>query len=164
MADYSFDIVSKVDLNIISEAVAAANKEITNRYDFKGTNSNIELNQKDNELKLASSDEYKVDTLRDIIFTRIAKRGIPLKNMAPQKIESALGGNAKQTVKIQQGIPADKAKEITKKIKDAKLKVSASIQGDQLRVSSKSKDELQAVMALLNGEDFSVELQYTNYR
>lgn len=164
MADYSFDIVSKVDLNVISEAVAAANKEITNRYDFKGTNSNIELNQKDNELKLASSDEYKVDTLRDIIFTRIAKRGIPLKNMQPQKIESALGGNAKQTVKIQQGIPADKAKEITKTIKDAKLKVSASIQGDQLRVSSKSKDELQAVMALLNGEDFGVELQYTNYR
>lgn len=164
MADYSFDIVSKVDLNVISEAVAAANKEITNRYDFKGTNSNIELNQKDNELKLASSDEYKVDTLRDIIFTRVAKRGIPLKNMVPQKIESALGGNAKQTVKIQQGIPSDKAKEISKAIKDAKLKVSASIQGDQLRVSSKSKDELQSTMTLLKGQDFGVELQFTNYR
>lgn len=164
MADYSFDIVSKVDLNVISEAVAAANKEITNRYDFKGTNSNIELNQKDNELKLASSDEYKVDTLRDIIFTRVAKRGIPLKNMLPQKIESALGGNAKQTVKIQQGIPSEKAKEISKAIKDAKLKVSASIQGDQLRVSSKSKDELQSTMTLLKGQDFGVELQFTNYR
>ena len=164
MADYSFDIVSKVDLNVISEAVSAANKEITNRYDFKGTNSNIELNQKDNELKLASSDEYKVNTLRDIIFTRMAKRGIALKNLVPQKIENALGGNAKQTVKIQQGIPADKAKEITKTIKEAKLKVAASIQGDQLRVSSKSKDELQAVIALLKGHDFGVDLQFTNYR
>ena len=164
MADYSFDIVSKVDLNVISEAVSAANKETTNRYDFKGTHSTIELNQKDNELHLGSSDEYKVNTLRDIIFTRIAKRGIPLKNMQPQKIESALGGNAKQTVKIQQGIPADKAKEISRAIKDAKLKVSASIQGDQLRVSSKSKDELQATMALLKNGDFGVELQFTNYR
>ena len=164
MADYSFDVVSKVDLNVIAEAVSTANKEITNRYDFKGTNSTIELNQKDNELKLSSSDEYKVNTLRDIIFTRIAKRGIPLKNMLPQKIEAALGGNAKQTVKIQQGIPSDKAKEITKAIKDAKLKVSASIQGDQLRVSSKSKDELQNTMALLRGGDFGVELQFTNYR
>lgn len=164
MADYSFDVVSKVDLNVISEAVSAANKEITNRYDFKGTNSNIELNQKDNELKLASSDEYKVNTLRDIIFTRMAKRGIALKNLVPQKIENALGGNAKQTVKIQQGIPADKAKEITKTIKEAKLKVAASIQGDQLRVSSKSKDELQAVIALLKGHDFGVDLQFTNYR
>lgn len=164
MADYSFDVVSKVDLNVIAEAVSSANKEITNRYDFKGTNSTIELNQKDNELKLGSSDEYKVNTLRDIIFTRIAKRGIPLKNMLPQKIEAALGGNAKQTVKIQQGIPSDKAKEITKAIKDAKLKVSASIQGDQLRVSSKSKDELQNTMALLRGGDFGVELQFTNYR
>ena len=164
MADFSFDVVSKVDLNVISEAVSAANKEITNRYDFKGTNSSIELLQKESELKLASSDEYKVNTLRDIIFTRMAKRGIALKNLQPQKIEAALGGNAKQTVKIQQGIPADKAKEITQTIKDAKLKVSASIQGDQLRVSSKSKDELQAVIALLKGHDFGVDLQFTNYR
>ena len=164
MADFSFDVVSKVDLNVISEAVSAATKEITNRYDFKGTNSSIELLQKESELKLASSDEYKVNTLRDIIFTRMAKRGIALKNLQPQKIEAALGGNAKQTVKIQQGIPADKAKEITKTIKDAKLKVSASIQGDQLRVSSKSKDELQAVIALLKGHDFGVDLQFTNYR
>ena len=94
----------------------------------------------------------------------MAKRGVPLKNFLPQKIEAALGGNAKQTVKIQQGIPADKAKEITKVIKEEKLKVSASIQGDQLRVSSKSKDELQAVIALLKGKDFGVELQFTNYR
>lgn len=164
MADYSFDVVSKVDLNVVSEAVSAANKEITNRYDFKGTNSGIELNSKDNELKLASADEYKVNTLRDIIFTRLAKRGVALKNLRAQKIENALGGTAKQVVKIQQGIPADKAKEITKAIKEAKFKAAASIQGDQLRVSSKSKDELQAVIALLKGKDFGVELQFTNYR
>ena len=164
MADYSFDVVSKVDLNVVSEAVSAASKEITNRYDFKGTNSSIELNQKENELKLASADEYKVNTLRDIIFTRLAKRGIALKNLQAQKIENALGGTAKQVIKIQQGIPADKAKEITKVIKEAKFKAAASIQGDQLRVSSKSKDELQAVIALLKGKDFGVELQFTNYR
>ena len=164
MADYSFDVVSKVDLNIVSEAVSAASKEITNRYDFKGTNSSIELNQKENELKLASADEYKVNTLRDIIFTRLAKRGIALKNLQAQKIENALGGTANQVIKIQQGIPADKAKEITKAVKEAKFKAAASIQGDQLRVSSKSKDELQAVIAFLKGKDFGVELQFTNYR
>ncbi len=164
MADFSFDVVSKVDVNVISEAVSAATKEITNRYDFKGTNSSLELNAKEGELKLASSDEYKVNTLRDILFTRLAKRGVALKNLIPQKIEAALGGNAKQLIKIQQGIPAEKAKEISKTIKEAKLKVAASIQGDQLRVSSKSKDELQAVIALLKGKDFGVELQFTNYR
>ena len=129
MADYSFDVVSKVDLNVVNEAVTAASKEITNRYDFKGTNSTIELNQKENELKLASADEYKVNTLRDIIFTRLAKRGIALKNLQAQKIENALGGTTKQIIKIQQGIPADKAKEITKAIKEAKFKAAASIQG-----------------------------------
>lgn len=164
MADYSFDVVSKVDLNVIAEAVSAAGKEIANRYDFKGTNSTIELSEKDNELHLRSSDEYKVSALRDVLFTRLAKRGVALKNLTQGKVESALGGNAKQSIKIQQGIPADKAKEISKTIKDAKLKVSASIQGDQLRVSSKSKDELQATMGLLREKDFGLDLQFTNYR
>lgn len=164
MADYSFDVVSKVDLNVIAEAVNAAGKEIANRYDFKGTNSTIDLNEKDSELKLTSSDEYKVAALRDVLFTRLAKRGITLKNFNQGKVEAALGGNAKQSVKIQQGIPADKAKEITKCIKDAKLKVNASIQGDQLRVSSKSKDELQATQSLLRENDFGLDLQFTNYR
>lgn len=164
MADYSFDVVSKVDLNIISEAAAAADKEIGNRYDFKGTNSKIELNEKDNQLKLMSSDEYKVAALRDVLFTRLVKRGIALKNLTQEKVESALGGTAKQIIKIQQGIPADKAKEISKYIKDEKLKVNASIQGDQLRVSSKSKDELQNTMAKLKEKDFGLDLQFTNYR
>lgn len=164
MADYSFDVVSKVDLNIISEAVAAADKEIANRYDFKGSNSSIELNTKDNELKLASSDEYKVAALRDVLFTRLAKRGVALKNLTLGKVESALGGTAKQVVKIQQGIPSEKAKEISKYIKDAKLKVAASIQGDQLRITSKSKDELQDTMGKLKENDFGLDLQFTNYR
>ena len=113
MADYSFDVVSKVDLNVIAEAVSAADKEIANRYDFKGTHSSIELNQKENELNLHSSDEYKVGALRDVLFTRLAKRGVALKNFTQGKVEAALGGTAKQSIKIQQGIPADKAKEIS---------------------------------------------------
>ena len=164
MADYSFDVVSKVDMNVIAEAVSAAGKEIANRYDFKGTNSNIELNDKENELKLTSSDEYKVGALRDVLFTRLAKRGVALKNLTQGKVEAALGGNVKQSIKIQQGIPSEKAKEISRCIKDAKLKVAASIQGDQLRVSSKSKDELQATQALLREKDFGLDLQFTNYR
>ena len=122
MADYSFDVVSKVDMNVIAEAVSAAGKEISNRYDFKGTNSNIELNEKENELKLTSADEYKVAALRDVLFTRLAKRGVALKNLTQGKVEAALGGNAKQSIKIQQGIPSEKAKEISRYIKDCNSK------------------------------------------
>ena len=164
MADFSFDVVSKVDLNIIEEAISVAKKEIANRYDFKDSNPNIELLAKDNLIKLSCSDEYKVKALYDVHLTRLSKKGVALKNFQPQKIESALGGTAKQEVKIQQGIPADKAKEIVKTIKEAKLKVAASIQGDQLRVTSASKDALQDSITLLKGNDFGLELQFTNYR
>ncbi len=164
MADFSFDVVSKVDLNIVSEAVSIALKEITNRYDFKDSNSNIELNTKDNQLKLSSSDEYKVTALYDILLTRLSKRGIALKNFIPEKIESALGGTAKQVIKIQQGIPSDKAKEFSRMIKDNKFKVNCSIQGEQLRISSKSKDDLQSVMAFLKQNSLDLDLQFTNYR
>lgn len=164
MADFSFDVVSKVDLNIIEEAISVAKKEIANRYDFKDSNPNIELAAKDNLIKLSCSDEYKVKALYDVLLTRLSKKGVALKNFQPQKIESALGGTAKQEVKIQQGIPADKAKEIVKLIKEAKLKVAASIQGDQLRVTSASKDALQEAIGLLKGKDFGLELQFTNYR
>ncbi len=164
MADFSFDVVSKVDLNIIEEAISVAKKEIANRYDFKDSNPNIELLAKDNLIKLSCSDEYKVKALYDVLLTRLSKKGVALKNFQPQKIESALGGTAKQEVKIQQGIPADKAKEIVKIIKEAKLKVAASIQGDQLRVTSASKDALQDSITLLKGNDFGLELQFTNYR
>ena len=164
MADFSFDVVSKVDAHLIEEAVNLALKEIINRYDFKGSNSNIEFNQKDNEIKLSSADDFKVKTLYDILLTRLSKRGLGLKNFTPGKVESALGGAAKMAVKVQQGIPVEKAKEMVKVIKDAKLKVTASIQGDQLRVSSKSKDELQTTMSLLRNNDQGLDLQFTNYR
>ena len=164
MADFSFDVVSKVDLNIIEEAISVAKKEIANRYDFKDSNPNIELLAKDNLIKLSCSDEYKVKALYDVLLTRLSKKGVALKNFQPQKIESALGGTAKQEVKIQQGIPSEKAKEIVKIIKEAKLKVTASIQGDQLRVISASKDALQDTINLLKGRDFGLELQFTNYR
>lgn len=164
MADFSFDVVSKVDLNIVEEAINIAKKEVSNRYDFKDANPTLELLSKENKLKLSCKDEYKVKALYDILLTRLSKRGIALKNFIPQKIESGLGGSAKQEVKIQQGIPADKAKEIVKIIKESKLKVNASIQGEQLRVSSASKDALQNTIALLKGKDFGLELQFTNYR
>ena len=164
MADFSFDVVSKVDLNLIEEAIIIAKKEVANRYDFKDSNPDIQLMGKENLIKLSCSDEYKVKALYDVLLTRLSKRGVAVRNFSAQKIESALGGAAKQDIKIQQGIPAEKAKEMVKLIKDNKLKAAASIQGDQLRVTSASKDTLQQVIALLKGKDFGLELQFTNYR
>ncbi|MGB2578517.1 hypothetical protein AAIR98_000436 [Elusimicrobium simillimum] len=164
MADYSFDVVSKIENSLIEESIAVALKEIVNRYDFKDSNSTMEYNAKDNEIKLSSADDFKVKSLYDILLTRMSKRGIGLKNFKPGTVESALGGTAKMSVKVQQGIPSDKAKELVKTIKDAKMKVNASIQGDQLRITSKSKDDLQATMALLKANDAGLDLQFTNYR
>jgi len=162
--DSSFDVVSKVDLNIISECVQVALKEITNRYDFRGTDTAIELDQKTGELSLQSADEFKVQAAYDVLATRLAKRGVPLKNFDPQKVESALGGTARQKVKIIQGIPSDKAREIVAALKKTKLKVQAAIQGDQLRISSAKKDLLQEAISFLKGEDFGLQLQFENYR
>ena len=163
-SDFSFDVVSKVEYTVVDEAIAIAMKEIINRYDFKGSNSEINFDKKANTIMLQSTDSYKVKALFDVLLTKISKRGLPVKNFSPQKIEDALGGTAKQAVKVQQGIPQDKAKEITRANKDAKLKANASIQGDTLRVTSKSKDELQAVMTLLRGGDFGLTLQFENFR
>jgi hypothetical protein len=163
-ADFSFDVVSKVDFNLVDESIMNALKEISNRYDFKDIKSDITFDKKENTIKLSSSDEYKVKALYDALLTRLSKRNIPLKNFQPQKMDSALGGTAKQEVKVQQGIPQDKAKEIVKLVKDNKLKVTVSIQGDTLRVTSRSKDELQTVMTLLRGHDFGITLQFDNYR
>lgn len=165
MADeFSFDVVSKVDYNMVDEAIMNALKEVTNRYDFKDIRSEISFDKKANSIMLSSSDEFKVKAVFDVLLTKLSKRGVPLKNFQPQKIESALGGTAKQAVKIQQGIPQDKAKEMVKLVKDNKLKATVSIQADTLRVVSRSKDELQNVMALLRGHDFGITLQFTNYR
>jgi len=164
MADFSFDVVSKIDLNAIGESINIAQKEITNRYDFKGTNSTIELDQKNLEIKLVSSDEYKVKALYDVLITRCSKRNIAVKNFKPQKIESSLGGQAKQQVKLVQGISTEIAKDIVKKIKDSKLKVTPSIQGDIIRVSSRSKDALQQAMDVINESGMEIALQFENYR
>ncbi|PIS46654.1 MAG: YajQ family cyclic di-GMP-binding protein [Elusimicrobia bacterium CG08_land_8_20_14_0_20_51_18] len=164
MADFSFDVVSKVDINLVDEAISTALKEIANRYDFKNSKSEINFDKKENAITLVSIDEYKVKALYDVLLTKLSKRGLPLKNFQPQKMEGSLGGQAKQAVKIQQGIPQEKAKEIVKLIKDNKLKVTASIQGDTVRVASKSKDELQTAINLVKSGDFGITLQFTNYR
>ncbi len=163
-SEFSFDVVSKVDYNLVDEAIATAMKEIVNRYDFKGVPSEITLDRKANAINLQSADEYKLKALYDVLLTKLSKRGLPLKNFQPQKVESALGGTAKQQVKVQNGIPADKAKEMVKAVKERKFKVNVSIQGDTLRVTSKSKDELQAVMGVLRAGDFGVTVQFDNFR
>ena len=163
-SDFSFDVVSKVEYTVVDEAIAIAMKEVINRYDFKDSKSEINFDKKENKIMLQSSDDYKVKALNEVLMTKISKRGLPVKNFSAQKVESALGGTAKMAVKVQQGIPQDKAKEITRAIKDAKLKVNASIQGDTLRVTSKSKDELQAAMSLLRGGDYGLTLQFENFR
>ena len=162
--DFSFDVVSKVDANLIGECVQVAMKEIGNRFDFKGSISKIEFNQKDMALTLTSEDEFKLNNVMDVLNTRMAKRGLPLKNFKPQQLETALGGAVRQVVKAKNGIPSDKAKEIAGEVKKSGLKVQAAIQGDQLRVSGRSKDDLQSTMALLKGKDFGIDLQFSNYR
>ena len=163
-SEFSFDVVSEVDLNLVSESVQVALKEITNRFDFKDANASIELNQKEKKLTIAASDEHKVNAAVDVLMTRMAKRGLPLKNFKKGDVQQALGQTARMEVAVQAGIPTDKAKEMTAAIKAQKLKVNASIQGEQLRVASKSKDDLQAAMALLKSGSFGVDLQFKNFR
>ena len=163
-SEYSFDVVSKVDGNLVDEAISIAMKEIVNRYDFRGSNSEIKFDKKTNIIPMVSSDEYKIKALFDVLLTKMAKRNLPLKNFKAQKIESSLGGNVKQQVTVQQGIPQDKAKEMIKAVKEKKYKVNIAIQGDALRVASKSKDELQAVMSFLRGGDYGIAVQFDNFR
>ena len=163
-SEFSFDVVSEVDLNLVSESVQVALKEITNRFDFKDAKASIDLNAKDKKLTIAAVDEHKVEAAYDVLMTRMAKRGLPLKNFAKGKILLALGQTARMEVVVQAGIASDKAKEMTAAIKARKLKVNPTIQGDQLRVTSKSKDELQAAMALLKSGAFGVDLQFKNFR
>lgn len=163
-SESSFDVVSEVDMNIVAESVQVAMKEIGNRFDFKDANASIELDQKAKKLIIRASDDMKVRNVFDILSTRMAKRNLPLKNFKMGEIVAALGQTTRAEVAIQDGIPTDKAKEMQRAIKDAKLKVNASIQAEQLRVSSKSKDELQAAMALLRNGNFGVDLQFKNFR
>ncbi|HET9793726.1 MAG TPA: YajQ family cyclic di-GMP-binding protein [Thermoanaerobaculia bacterium] len=162
--DNSFDVVSKVDLQEVLNAVQQASKEIATRFDFRGSKSKIEWNEKELQLTLSSDDEHKLKSVVDILETKLVKRGIAVKSLDFQKVEPAAGATVRQAVKIQQGIPTEKAKAIVKTIKDSKIKVQASIQADQVRVTGKSRDDLQAVIALLRGEDFGLPLQFLNYR
>jgi uncharacterized protein YajQ (UPF0234 family) len=165
MADESsFDIVSKVDAQAIDDAVNAANKEMEVRFDFRGSISRIELDKKDMKITITSDDEGKLKSVIDILQGRLVKRGIDLKALDYQKLETALGQNVRQVAKIIQGIASDKAKQIVADIKASKLKVTPSIQSEQVRVVSKSRDTLQQVIALLKGKSYGIPLQFTNYR
>jgi uncharacterized protein YajQ (UPF0234 family) len=161
-AENSFDVVSKIDMAEVTNAVTQSLKEIGQRFDFKGSKSNI--TQEKDALVIVSDDEFKLKSVIDILQGKLVKRGVPVKNLTYGKIETALGGTVRQRLALQQGIPADKAKEIVKAIKDSKIKVQASIQSDQVRVSGKDRDNLQTVIQLLKGKDFGVELQFENYR
>lgn len=162
--DFSFDVVSKVDLQEVSNAVQQASKEIATRFDFRGSASKIELKEKELEIVLTSDDEHKLKSVVDILETKLVRRGVAVKSMDYGKVEPAAGSTVRQVAKIQQGIPSEKAKEIVKAIKDRKLKVQASIQADQVRVSGRIKDQLQEAMAVLKTQDFGLPLQFTNYR
>lgn len=165
MADqFSFDVVSEVNMQELRNVVDQATKEVKQRFDFKDTKTEIALKEKEKELVIVSDDEYKLNAVIEIIKTKCTKRGVSLKAFDYGTIEPALGGTVRQAAKIQSGIVSEKAKEIAKAVKDSKLKVQAQIQGEQLRVLGKSKDELQAAMALLKGKDFGIDLQFTNYR
>jgi len=161
--DNSFDIVSKVDIQEVRNAVDQAIKEIRQRFDLKDTHSEVNLEGND-AIQLASSNEYKLEAVKDILCQKLVKRGVSLKNLTFGKVEPAAGQSVRQKLSLQQGIPAEKAKEIVRLIKDAKKKAQASIQGDTVRVSSKDRDELQSIIATLRGREMGLELQFTNYR
>jgi uncharacterized protein YajQ (UPF0234 family) len=162
-ADNSFDIVSKVDLQEVSNAIQNALKEVHTRFDLKDSKSDIQLEGKE-ALVLSSSDEYKLKAVTDILQSKLIKRGVPIKALTYGAVEPAAGSSVRQKITLQQGIPMEKAKEIVKVIKDSKKKVQASIQGDNVRVSGKDRDSLQEIIALLKGHDFGIDMQFTNYR
>lgn len=165
MADqFSFDVVSEVNMQELKNALDQATKEIKQRFDFKDSKTEITLKEKEKELVIVSDDEYKLKAVIEIVKAKCVKRGVSLKAFAYGAVEPALSGTIRQSVKIQSGLSSEKAKEIAKAIKESKLKVQVQIQGEQVRVLSKSKDELQSAIAMLKGKDFGIDLQFTNYR
>ncbi len=162
--EHSFDIVSKVDLQEVLNAVQQAMKEIQQRFDFRGSKSDIDLNKDKHEITLVSDDEGKLKSVVDILQTKLIKRGISLKALSYGKIEQASGGTVRQIVTLQEGISVDKAKEIVKLIKDAKMKVQAEIQKDQVRVRAKKIDDLQTAIGLIKDKDFGIHIEFINYR
>jgi hypothetical protein len=164
MPDNSFDIVSKIEMPEVHNAVQQALKEIHQRYDLKNSHSDIEFNEKDGKLVLASQDEFKLKAVVDILESKLVKRKVPLKGLSYGEIVPAAGSTVRREVTLQQGIATEKAREIVKKVKDSKLKVQASIQGDFVRVSGRDRDVLQSAIKLLRETDFGIDMQFTNYR
>ena len=161
----SFDVTSGVDLQEVDNAVNQARKEIAQRYDFKGSKAAIDFKRGENLLELIADDNMKMEAVWDILQTRMVRRQVPVKNLKPSDVEPMAGGLVRRTVTLQQGIPSDTARDIVKFLKDRKLKkVQAAIQGDQLRISSPSKDELQGAIHLLKAQDFGIELKFGNFR
>jgi cyclic-di-GMP-binding protein len=163
MPENSFDIVSKVDLQEVSNAMQNALKEVHTRFDLKDSKSNIVLEGAE-AIILTSADEFKLKAVNDVFQAKLVKRGVALKALQYGPMEPAAGSTMRQRITLQQGIPVEKAREIVKKIKDSKKKVQASIQGDAVRVSSKDRDTLQQIIALIKGSDFGIDMQFTNYR
>lgn len=161
--DNSFDIVSKVDLQEVRNAIDQALKEIRQRFDLKDSHSEINLEGSEN-IQLASANEYKLEAIKEILGQKLVKRGVSLKNLTYGKVEPAAGQSVRQKISLQQGIPSEKAKEIVRLVKETKKKAQASIQGDMVRISGKDRDDLQAIIALLRSKDLGVDLQFTNYR
>ena len=164
MPDNTFDIVSKIDLAEVNNAIQQAMKEIITRFDLKDSKSDIQLNEKDHKITLASADEFKLKAVTDVFEQKLVKRKVPLKGLTFGPITPAAGSSVRQEISLQQGIPIEKAREIVKTIKDSKKKVQASIQGDLVRVAGRDRDTLQDVIALLRGQDFGIDMQFTNYR
>jgi len=160
--EFSFDVVSKTNMQEVANAIQQAQKELAQRFDFKGSKSSIELAAE--EIILVSDDEGKLRSVKDIVETKLVKRGVALKALDYGTPEAAAGGTVRQRAKIVQGIETEKAKAIVRTLKDAKIKVQASIQSDQVRVTGRSKDDLQKAIALIKENDFGIPLQYTNYR
>lgn len=165
MADeHSFDIVSKVDLQEVLNAVQQTMKEIGQRFDFKGSKSEVELQKDKNEINVVSDDELKLKSVMDILQTKLIKRGVSIKALNYGKIEPASGNSVRQIITLQQGIPVEKAKEIVKIVKDTKMKVQSEIQKDQVRVRAKKIDDLQSIMKLLKEKDLGIHMEFINYR
>ena len=159
----SFDVVSEVDMQEVNNAVNQTVKEITQRFDFKGTKSTVEI-ENGNAIKIVTEDDTRMRNIVDILQGKFIKRGVAIKNLEYGKVEPAAGGMVRQSIKVKQGIDADVAKKITKDIKNLKVKVQTQLQDDQIRVSGKKIDDLQAVIAFLKGQDYGVELQFSNFR
>ncbi len=162
--EHSFDIVSKVNLEEISNAIQHSMKEISQRFDFKGSKSSIELDKDKSEVRVISDDEYKLKSVISILQGKLTKRKVPLKSLVYGKIEPALSGTVRQVINLQQGIPIEKAREIVKIIKGSKLKAQSEIQQDQVRVRAKKIDDLQSIMELLKDKDLGIHMEFVNYR